>query len=112
MSIGARELSAADKREVFKRATSALPERFALAEGLSDEELVSALEAVLGIFGGSCGPNRLSVCHQAAGLKIWGGWHIVNHVQEQPLFAGRSTVAMARDIYGIFDTNNPQLKLI
>jgi len=83
-------LSQADQEAVFRISTRALPERYAdsIAAGMSDQELTDALARVLGIFGGSCGPGRLDVLHQAAGLKIWGGWHIVNHVTEKPFFFG------------------------
>ena len=81
---GKRPLSQADKEEAFRIATRALPQWYAdeIAVGMTDTALTSALEQVLGIFGGSCGPGRLDVAHQAAGLKIWGGWHFLNHRTE------------------------------
>jgi len=108
-----RVLTLADKEMVFKTATKALPQRYAdkISSGMTDEELRDALVQVLGIFGGSCGPERLDVLHQASGLKIWGGWHIVNHVIEKPLYQGAATLTMARMIYGIKDPEDPQMKL-
>jgi hypothetical protein len=78
---------------------------------MSDGALTSALEQVLGIFGGSFGPGRMDVAHQAAGLKIWGGWHFVNHHTEKPLFQGIKTLAMARHIYGICTSDDGLLVL-
>ena len=108
-----RLLTQADKEEVFRIATRALPRWYAdqVAEGMSDGALTSALEQVLGIFGGSCGPGRMDVAHQAAGLKIWGGWHFVNHHTEKPLFQSIKTLVMARHIYGISDPDDDQMLL-
>jgi hypothetical protein len=110
---GKRPLSQADKEEAFRIATRALPQWYAneIAVGMTDTALTSALEQVLGIFGGSCGPGRLDVAHQAAGLKIWGGWHFLNHRTEKPLFANAKTLAMARHIYGISDPDDEQMAL-
>lgn len=108
-----RPLSQADKEEVFRISTRALPKWYAdeVAKGMTDAALTSALEHVLGIFGGSCGPGRLDVAHQAAGLKIWGGWHLENHHTEKPLYSGTTTLAMARHIYGIRDPDEEQMAL-
>lgn len=107
-------LSNADKEEVFRVATKVLPTWYgdAIKSGMSEPELTSALESVLGLFGGSYGPGRMDVAHQASGLKIWGGWHIVNHHTEPPLFQGAKTLAMARHIYGIANPEDDQLTLI
>ena len=109
-----RSLSKADREEAFRIATKALPKWYeaTIARGMRNDELIVALEQVLGIFGGSCGADRLDVAHQASGLKIWAGWHIVNHVTEKPLFQGRQTVAMARYIYGITDPDDGQMSLL
>lgn len=108
-----RALTRADKEDVFRIATRALPKWYAegITKGMTDADLTAALEQVLGIFGGSCGPGRLDVAHQASGLKIWGGWHIVNHHTEQPLFQGNQTLAMARHLYGITDPDDRQMGL-
>jgi hypothetical protein len=109
-----RALNEADKEEAFRIATRALPKWYAeqLAKGMTDKELTTALEQVLGIFGGSCGPGRMDVAHQAAGLKIWGGWHIVNHHTEKPLFQGARTLAMARHVYGVSDPDDAQMSFL
>ena len=113
MARSKRPLTQADLEEVFRIATKALPKWHAdeIANGMTDAVLTSALEQALGIFGGSCGPGRMDVAHQAAGLKIWGGWHIVNHHIEKPLYQGDKTLAMARHIYGIDDPNDEQMAL-
>lgn len=103
-----------DRIEVFRMATRSLvhwhKEKF--KGGMTDEELEVALKQSLGIFGGSSGPDRLGVSHQGSGLKIWGGRHIVNHVQEVPLYQGKDTIAMARDLYDIADPEEKQMRLL
>ncbi|WP_305971047.1 MULTISPECIES: hypothetical protein [unclassified Mameliella] len=113
MAREARPLSQADKEEAFRIATKALTCWYAddIAAGMTDEDLEAALVRVLGIWGGSCGPGRLDVVFQGAGLKIWAGWHIVNHVTEAPLFKGNATIAMARHVYGIANPNDRQMSL-
>ena len=100
--------------EAFRTATKALPLWFAdqIARGMTDDALTKALEQVLGIWGGSCGPGRMDIVHQGAGLKIWAGWHLINHVTEVPVFQGKQTLAMARIIYGIGDPEDRQLPLL
>jgi len=61
-----RPLTDADKREGFLRATggfSGAKTRWAehAVRGLSDAELADALAYELGIFGGSCGSDMLSL---------------------------------------------------
>ncbi len=111
-----RPLTEADKREGFIRATggfSGAKARWAerAARGLSDAELADALAYELGIFGGSCGPGMLSLTFQGAGLKVWISWEIQNYVTSKPTFEGKSTIAMARYIYGIKDPADKQLTL-
>lgn len=108
-----RPLTQADREEIFRIATTSLVHRYGdrFAAGMTDDELAAALETALGIFGGSAGPGRPSVTFTGAGLRIWGGWHIVNHVTEKPLFAGSATIAMARTTYAIADPDNKQLDL-
>ena len=110
----ATPLSEAEKTEVLKLATQGLRRYVGdrLNTGMTDAELADALELTLGIFGGSGGPDKLSITFQGAGLKIWGGWHVVNHVKEKPLFAGARTVAMAREVYDIPNPDNHQLRLL
>lgn len=106
-------LSQEDKEWVFRRATAGFEQRYSnkISKGMSDAELEQVLKASLGIFGGSGGPDQLSVTRQGSGLKIWGSWEVHNHVTATPLFAGKSTVAMARLVYGIIDPTGPQLQL-
>jgi hypothetical protein len=108
-----RPLTPTEKEEVFRIATRAFPKWYANAipGGMTDSVLTSALEQVLGIFGGSSGPGRMDVAHQAAGLKIWGGWHFVNHHTEKPLYQGAKTLAMARHIYRVGDPDDDQMAL-
>lgn len=114
MKHSERPLTAADKEHAFRRATSALVKWYGeqIKVGMTDDELAEALQTALGIFGGSCRPGELDVVHQGAGLKIWAGWHVVNHVVEKPLFQGKHTIAMAREIYGIQDPENHQMPLL
>lgn len=79
---------------------------------MTDEQLGTALEHALGIFGGSGGPDQPSVTFKGAGLDIWGGWSVINHVTSAPLFSGTATIAMAREVYGIKDPDKDQLSLL
>ena len=106
-------LSRAEKRDAFKIATSALMRWYGdqLADGATDAELEQMLERVLGIAGGSGGPDRLSVSFRGAGLRIWAGWSFPNEVTDKPIFAGKQTIAMAREVYGIVDPSVSQFSL-
>jgi hypothetical protein len=108
-----RPLSEADKEMIFRKATAGLPLRYAAAieTGMSDAELDTALKSVLGIFGGSGGPDQPSIAYAGSGLRIWGGWHTVNTVRDRPLFVGKQTIAMARRVYHIADPDDDQLHL-
>lgn len=112
-SSASRSLTQADRVEVFRLATRSFIYWHAdqIEAGMTDDELETALKNALGTFGGSGGPDRLSVCHTGAGLRIWGGWHIVNHCVEKPLFKGTETVVMAREVYGIANPDDNQLAL-
>ena len=103
-----------DKELIFCAATPGLVKRYGqqFITGMTDDELRQALVECLGIFGGSGGPGRPSISYQGSGLKIWGAWSVVNHVQEVPLFAGDATVAMARHVYDIKDPEDQQLRLL
>ncbi len=114
MSI--KQLSAHDRLYAFKRATGGIEraaKRWAerAATGLTDEQLAEALAYEIGIFGGSCGPGELHPTYQRAGLKIWASWESMNHVTDRPIFEGRATIAMAREVYGIRDPSDMQLSL-
>lgn len=111
-----RPLTEADKREGFMRATGGFSrshERWIerAVRGMNEAELAEALAFELGIFGGSCGPGSLWLTYQGAGLKIWISWKIQNHVTAKPIFEGKSTIAMARLVYGIKDPADRQLAL-
>lgn len=108
-----RVLSREDRELVFREATRGLVHHYGhrFADGMNDTELHEALEHSLGIFGGSGGPGRPSVTYKGAGLKIWGGWRVVNHVNTAPLFSGDATLAMAREVYGIANPDAEQLNL-
>jgi hypothetical protein len=75
------------------------------------KELHQALKEVLGVFAGRGGPNQLHTTWKGAGLKIWGSWHIHNHVTERPLFAGQASLKMARLLYHIADPTVAQMSL-
>lgn len=112
-AIASEPLTREERLEIFRIATRSLPHRYAdqVKAGMTDPQLQSALEDVLGIFGGSGGPNQVCVTHQAAGLRIWGGRQTVNHVIVPPLFKGDQTLKMAREVYGISDPSHPQVAL-
>lgn len=107
-------LSNEDRQEVFRLATSGFVNRYnvQIQSGMNDPELEVALKDYLGIFGGSGGPNHLSVSYTGSGLRIWGGWHTVNHVKEKPLFKAASTIAMARHTYDISNPDEDQMALL
>jgi len=106
-------LTQEERAEVFKIATRGLVYHYGdqFQTGMTDKELRTALEQSLGTFGGCGGPDRLSVSFKGSGLRIWGGWYVVNHVIEKPIFAGAVTIAMARLVYGIADPDNDQFVL-
>ncbi len=108
-----RTLSQADKEQIFRRATAGLAMNYAaqISAGMTDDELEAALRTVLGIFGGSGGPNEPWVEFAGAGLRIWGGWHHCVQARKQLLFAGQATIAMAREVYRIGNPSNLQLEL-
>ena len=103
-----------ERIEAFNLATKGLVKLYGncFASGMSNTELKAALQNVLGIFGGSGGPGRLSVCFKGYGLRIWVGRHSLNHVEEKPLFSSLTTIAMAREIYGIANPELEQISLL
>ena len=62
------------RKHIFKIATTSLPRRYAneIEAGMTDEELSDALQSVLGIFGGSGGPDRYSITFMGSGLAHLG----------------------------------------
>lgn len=113
-----KPLTEEEKRRAFIKATGgdhpAGKERWAehARAGMTDEELTAALSRALGIFGGSGGPGEISLTFQGSGLKIWASREIVNHIATPPTFAGAATIAMAREVYGITDPTNDQMRLL
>lgn len=107
-------LTREEKVAAFKAATRSLIHWYGeeIASGATDARLEELLKNALGIFGGSGGPGRLSICHQGCGLKIWAGRTTVNHVREKPIFQGKATVKMAREVYSIADPSDAQRRLL
>ena len=109
-----RPLTAEDRVTAFRTATSSFVVWYAgqIEAGMTDPELEAALEVSLGIMGGSCGPGMMDVSYQGPGLRVWATWGIANHYGTRPIFSGHATVAMAREVYGIANPNNRQLRLV
>lgn len=113
-----RELSNEDRVNAFKLATrgfsgSDVRWKGRAERGLTDEELRTALQFEIGIYGGSGGPGRMSLEFQGAGLKIWAGWNdVAPRMKHKPIFEGASTVRMAREVYGIRDPGDGQMSLL
>lgn len=107
-------LTHAEREAAFRIATRSLISWYGdeLKRGVTNDRLRELLGKALGIFGGSCGPDRLHVTYQGAGLKIWASREIHNHHRSKPLFEGELTVRMAREIHAILDPTNDQLQLI
>ena len=78
-------------------------------EGMSDVEIEHALKDQFGDFGSRGGPGQLHITYQGAGLKLWVSWHIHNYVREEPALVGAVTIAMAREIYGITNSDDRQM---
>ncbi|MCB1418675.1 MAG: hypothetical protein KDJ74_06615 [Notoacmeibacter sp.] len=106
-------LTETDKEMVFKIATRGLVIHYGdqFKSGMTDIELDNALHRVLGIFGGTGAPGMPSTTFTGAGLRIWGGWRVVNHVTEKPLFSGKATLDKARAVYNIKNPDDKQLDL-
>lgn len=112
-----RTLTHEEKLWVFRQATRSFADsgtRWAerAARGMTDAELEEALRYELGIMGGRGGPGEPSIAYQGAGLKIWGSWQGINHVRDRPLFEGRATIAIARQVYGIRDPADRQMSFL
>lgn len=107
-----RPLTTADRITAFRTATGGLAKRFAaeIAAGMTDAQLEATLGDVLGIMGGSSGPGAMDVNYQGAGLRIWASWGWAN-MRGKPLFSGPATVAMAREVYGIANPQDRQMRL-
>lgn len=113
-----KDLTEEDKREAFLRATRGFSGSNGRWEqraktGMTDEELAEALKTEIGIYGGSCGPNKMAVCFQGSGLKIWASWRgYPNTFDDKPIFSGAVTVRMAREVYGIENPEDGQMRLL
>ncbi len=109
-----RPLSSEDKVTAFRTATSSFVVWYAghIEAGMTDPELEAALELSLGIMGGSCGPGMMDVSYQGPGLRIWAAWEITSHYGIKPIFAGHATIAMAREVYGIANPQERQIRLL
>ncbi|MEO1152191.1 MAG: hypothetical protein AAFW83_14560 [Pseudomonadota bacterium] len=80
--------------------------------GASDDRLAIELERHIGIEGGSSPRSNCPATHyKAAGLRIWASWDLTYPLRERPIFAGRLTVSMAREVFAIPDPSDDQLKL-
>jgi len=107
-------LSQADKIAAFKACTGALVRDFPekIARGMTDDELATVLQRVLGIMGGgSSRKNCPAFAYAGAGLKIWASWGLLPDMQTPPLFCGAVTIRMAREIYRITDPSERQLAM-
>ena len=111
---GSSPLTARECEQAFRMATSGFAKRYAneIADGMGDRRLESALAASLGIFGGSGGPDQLHITFQGSGLKIWASQDIHNHVTTKPIFEGKATMMMAREVYAIAHPADMQLPLL
>lgn len=111
-----KQFTQQDYRIAFMRAvhsTSGAEARWKqhIATGLNDTKLHEALRYEIGIFGGQCGHNLLSIAYQGGGLKIWASWEGVNHCLDEPLMQGLQTIAYARQVFGISNPDDVQLSL-
>lgn len=101
-----------EKQYAFLVATRFFDERYGdtASQGMTDEQLTKALQDGLGrrvIWGG---PGRMSGACQPDGLKIYAERNPFE-VSTRPIFAGRTTLAMARVLYNIPDPDEVQQSL-
>ena len=113
-----KDLTEEDKREAFLRATrgySGSNDRWKqrAVTGMTDEALAEVLKTEIGIYGGRCGPGEMAICFQGSGLKIWASWREhPNTYCDKPIFAGTATIRMAREVYGIENPEDGQMRLL
>lgn len=96
------DFTAAERIEIFKCATRTFAHWYGkrFKEPMTDEVLEELLKRGIGHGGSSSsGPGGFSVWH--IGLKIWGYREICCTGRGKPLFDGKQTIAMAREVYGI-----------
>ena len=108
-----KPLTGKEREQAFRIATRSLAHWYEkeIASGMSDLELEAALIRSLGIMGGCGGPGRMSIEFRGSGLRIWAARGSLNSFQQKPIFSGKATVAMARELYRIPDPTNPQMQL-
>lgn len=112
-----KPLTREDKQNAFVSATTSYTEahkRWAerATSGMTDDALIEALKYELGIAGGSSGHRDCPCIHyQGAGLKVWARWESFIPQQTEPIYKGKATVQMAREIYGIKEPSDMQLAL-
>ncbi|NHK29624.1 hypothetical protein FF098_017080 [Parvularcula flava] len=107
-------LTPSEKVAAFRAATRDFARRYAgeIAAGMTDEQIAEALKSCFGIFSGSGGPNEFSITRQGAGLKLWVSHEVHNHVSMKPIWQGKATIAMTRQVYRISDPNDTQMSLL
>lgn len=112
-----RDVSPEDALRVFRKATGGMEgsgDRWAkrATQGMTDDELITALKWEMGEYCGWCGPDSISGCSQKSGLRIWASWNTVSPEREtKPIYLGMSTVRMAREVYGVKDPTDKQMDL-
>lgn len=108
-----RPLSHADKVAAFRAATAGFARKHKrrFKSGMTDDDIAAALAECFGVYSGSASPGGFHITRQAAGLRLWASWDTHNAVREKPTWAGRATIAMAREVYGIRDPASLQMSL-
>lgn len=112
-----RSLTLEDKINAFKSAVhgfSGSRERWAQRSGahMSNADLEDVLRYELGIAGGSSAYGDTPCIHfQRSGLKIWASWESFIPQSTIPIFQGKSTIQMARQIFDIKEFGDTQLPL-
>ena len=105
-----------DKQKAFIRAvtnTAGAKDRWKkrAEKGLNDQGLHDALRRELGIAGGGGCRDSVKIEYQGAGLKIWASWQGVTTCIDSPIFEGKHTMKMARQVFGIDNPNEQQMSL-
>ena len=113
MNDAIKPISRADIEWAIRRITRRLARKFEgrFKDGWSDATLRSELELSWSVEGGCYIPGKPAIQYKAAGLKVWVTWE-VNTYGVPPNFEGQSTIALVREIYGIPDPDNHQMRLL
>lgn len=111
-----RILTEEEKKQAFVRAvtnTTGAKKRWRerVETGLNDQDLHDALRRELGIAGGGGCRDSVKVEYQGVGLKIWASWQGVMTCIDTPIFEGKHTMAMARQVFGIANPDDQQISL-